>query len=580
MAKGSTRRAKVIKAMVAFVIILALLTFFSNTLMNMTIPKVMGSYATRGNLSYSNNSQGYVKVENSTEVKGLKNREVESIQVGEYFEVEPGDTLITLKSVKDSEELEGKRDELKTYERAAEYDARKDPGAPDYSSDYNTIDANKITLSEAKDTLSRVKNRSSVIEANNKIIDEESAKAVSLEASVNAAAQTVEDIQKDIDAIDAAIAPLESQIEVYKALGTPTPTPVLSPSDPNYVAPDPSYIPNPDADGLDKNSPTYEMDKLLFKIDQYEAQKETLKAQLESAQERLDDASAELAVCKGKISDAEEENKELEALPSEAEAQNAVNTAQTNLNQSQKRLSDQKKADSVTADEAKDAIEDRNKKIEKLKKEIAELEEAAKITEIKAPVGGLVYRVNVQKGDILTEKTVVCTIIPKEGRICTVEFSFDANVANGIWQGMDLEVTSGYAEKCTVTSVRPDPNNPRGKRLVKCMIDGDNYPDEPVTVNAGKGNDMYKCVVRSSAVSEDTSGSFVYMIINSTTPLGDKYVVKRVDVRVLATDGAVSAIEALNSEDNLDKYDVMIVVRAEKPLEDGQRVRLEDYSAK
>ena len=145
---------------------------------------------------------------------------------------------------------------------------------------------------------------------------------------------------------------------------------------------------------------------------------------------------------------------------------------------------------------------------------------------------------------------------------------------------MDLEVTSGYSEKCTVTSVRPDPNNPRGKRLVKCMIDGDNYPDEPITVNAGKGNDMYKCVVRSSAVSEDTNGSFVYMIINSTTPLGDKYVVKRVDVRVLATDGAVSAIEALNSEDNLDKYDVMIVIRAEKPLEDGQRVRLEDFSAK
>ena len=147
MAKGSTRRAKVIKAMVAFVIILALLTFFSNTLMNMTIPKVVGSYATRGNLSYSNNSQGYVKVENSTEVKGLKDREVESINVGEYFDVEPGDTLITLKSVKDSEELEDKRNTLKTLERDAEYEARKDTGAPDYSNDYNTIDSYKITLS-------------------------------------------------------------------------------------------------------------------------------------------------------------------------------------------------------------------------------------------------------------------------------------------------------------------------------------------------------------------------------------------------------------------------------------------------
>ena len=44
------------------------------------------------------------------------------------------------------------------------------------------------------------------------------------------------------------------------------------------------------------------------------------------------------------------------------------------------------------------------------------------------------------------------------------------------------------------------------------------------------------------------------------------------------TDGAACAIKSANGE--LDKYDVMIVIRSEKPLEDGQRVRLEDYTAK
>ena len=81
MAKGSARRARVIKAMIAFVAILAVLTFFSNTIMNMTIPKVLGSYASRGNLSYSNSSRGKVVIDNMTEIKGLDGRVVDEIKV-------------------------------------------------------------------------------------------------------------------------------------------------------------------------------------------------------------------------------------------------------------------------------------------------------------------------------------------------------------------------------------------------------------------------------------------------------------------------------------------------------------------
>ena len=576
MAKGSTRRAKVIKAMIAFVIVLALLTFFSNTLMNMTIPKVMGSYASRGNLSYSYSSKGNIKVENQTEVKGLNNREVESVNVWDYSEVVPGDVLFTLKSVEESAELEQKREDLHTYEKEIEYESRKGPQTTDYTMYYDNINSAKADLSDAKDTLDQVKNRASDIEENNKIIDEESVKSVSLQASVDAAAQTVEDLQKDIDGIDASIAPLKSQIDVYIALGTPTPTPTLAPTDPKYVAPDPSYVPNLDSDGLDKNSPTYEMDKLLFKINQLEEQKEALESQLDSAQARLDDASAALAECQGKITEAKGEIARLEGLPSEASAQSAVSKAQNAVNSAQKSLNDQRISDGITQDENKEKAEARDKKIEKLKKEIKELEDAAKITEIKAPVAGYVFNITVQKGSILSAKENVCVILPKEGRICSVEFRFATNEAQNIWQGMNLEVTSGYVENCTVTGIRPDPNNPRGTRLVKCYVDGECWPDEEITVNAGKGNDMYKCVVQSSAVSEDTNGYFVYTINGSSTPLGDKYTVKRVDVKILATDGAATAIEG----EGLDKYDVMIVIRAEKPLEDGQRVRLEDYTAK
>ena len=112
MAKGSRRRAKVIKAMIAFVIILALLTFFSNTIMNLTIPKVMGTYASRGNLSYSNSARGQITVDNQTEVKGLDGRTVEQVLVGNYDTVQKGDTICTLKTMEDSEELQTKKESL------------------------------------------------------------------------------------------------------------------------------------------------------------------------------------------------------------------------------------------------------------------------------------------------------------------------------------------------------------------------------------------------------------------------------------------------------------------------------------
>ena len=319
------------------------------------------------------------------------------------------------------------------------------------------------------------------------------------------------------------------------------------------------------------------MEKLMLKIREYEDQKTALESQLESAKTRLDEASAELAECQGKIKDAQAEIDALKQLPSEAAAQNAVTTARNAVNTAQKALSDAQTAAGITEDKARDTAEDREEEIANLKKQIEELEKQAKVTEIKAPVGGYIYNIAVASGDALTAKTFVTYIIPETDRVCSVSFKFSSQAAQSIRVGMDLEITSGFIQGCTVQSIKPDPDNPRANKIVKCMVAGnDAWPGEEITVNAGRGNDNYKCVVPSSAVSEDNNGHFIYVIVGSSTPLGDKYTVKRVDVSIEATDGAATAIKG----EGLDKYDVMIVVRAEKPLEDGQRVRLEDYTSK
>ena len=555
MAKGSARRARVIKAMIAFVAILAVLTFFSNTIMNMTIPKVLGSYASRGNLSYSNSAKGKVVVDNMTEIKGLEGRVVDEIKVTSYDVVKKGDTILTLKPIEDDETLELKKEQLKTAEREKAYEARQPKEKTDFSMNIDAINLAKTTLSEAKDTLKKVQNKKNVMNSNQKIIDEESVKEVSLEAAVSAAAKTVEDLKTQIDKIKAEKAPLDAQITVYQETNTPEPT----------------------EDELLNNSTPYAI--LVNKVKEKEEEIKKIEAQLAPAEARMKEASADLAECQGKIEKAQNEISSLENLPSEAAAKNAVSSAQNQLDKANKEYSSAKTEASIAADKAKDDANDRDEKIAKLKAEIEKLEAAAKITEIKAPAAGYVYNLAVSAGDNLTAKTTVGYILPESNRECSVTFSFETKTAQNIWAGQQLEVTSGFIQGCTVMSKKPDPDNPRGSMLVKCRVEGnESWPDEEVTVNAGRGNDNYKCVVSSSAVNEDNSGHFVYAIIGSSTPLGDKYTVKRIDVSVEATDGAYSAITSNNGE--LDKYDVMIVIRSEKPLEDGQRVRLEDYTAK
>ena len=76
--KKNSRRW-VIRAMGTFLVVLALLTFFSNTIMNATIPLVVTATAQRGNLSYTRSATGQLESDNKIEVKGLDGRTVDQV---------------------------------------------------------------------------------------------------------------------------------------------------------------------------------------------------------------------------------------------------------------------------------------------------------------------------------------------------------------------------------------------------------------------------------------------------------------------------------------------------------------------
>ena len=567
MSENVKNRKWVTKAIIIFVACLALLTFFSNTIMNAMIPKVIGKRATRGILSYTNNSSGTVEPVTSYRVKGLEGRVIDQVLVTDYDYVEEGDVLMTLNPVEDRSALDELKTQLVNLQREENY-ASRTPSSNDYDSYRSSITSAQVSLDEAREALSASRNKSDTIAAANSIIERNRPLSVSLAAEVESASGTLESLNARIATLESEISTREDQITTLVNLGIPTPTPTPVPG----LDPDPDGQGDPGQSQTPSNPSTDRIGVLRSEIEERETQIAELTSQISSAQARLDDASARLSDCNGAIEEAESAIASAEQLPSVSSALSSVESAQASLNSAQRAYADAQTNAGIERDRANDASSDRLAQIAKLQTQIAEMEANFDTVEIKAPASGQVYALAVGDGDTMEKDAVILIIVPESSRY-TVTFKFPAQSVAGLQPGMQLTSDEYWLESCEIISIKPDPDSPRESRLVKCSLSADYIlPGESVTVVANRSNQDYDYIISSSAINEDNSGKFVYVIREERSPFGNRYTVTRVDVSVEATDGAMSAISGTGLDEG------MVVIRSEEALEDGQRVRLEDYT--
>jgi len=520
--------------------------------MNATIPKVVVESAYRGNLSYTNSQTGTAKAEGVTEVKGIEGREIASVVLSNYDRVSPGDVILTLKPVTDTTALDTLEEQLLALQREAEYAARQPSTSVDYSVYLQAIVDAEAALAQANSTLSAAMNREATLTAAQGVINANSSTAIAQQAEVDAASASLEAINVEISQNQNQISVLDDRIAVFTTLGTPTP----SPADPGVITPTPV---------------AGSIEELCAQRQALVEENEILQANLADAQARLNNAASQLATTNTAIENANATIEAANSLPSVTSAQAAVNTANSALTAAREAYTNIQITTGIAADQAQDSVEDRNENIAELTEQIAELSETMEATEIRATAAGYIYGMTTAVGDVLVKDQVLLQIIP-DNVSCTVSFTFEESVASNFSIGMELSVDSYWIDKVVIVSIKPDASDPRNKRTVKCSIEGNVMPGEQITVVADRANSDYDCVVPSSAVYEDNSGTFIYVVEQTSTVLGDKCIVHRVKVTVEATDGARTAISGENIEG------AQIVVRSEKPLHDGDRVRLTDYS--
>lgn len=277
-----------------------------------------------------------------------------------------------------------------------------------------------------------------------------------------------------------------------------------------------------------------------------EQQKQSaVKEQLDSAQTKLDSLKADMP-------------KTPEQLGEEIKtAQKQLTTLVTNNS----------KADSLFALEIQkdqEAIEKQREKVEKLK-------EKTYTGEITAKVTGTISNLNCVAGQTVDAGSSYGEI-EVDGKGYSMQISVTNEQAASVHVGDRCSITDYYwgpEVKMTVASIKPDTSNPGKGKILEIEIDGEVSEGQTLNLSIGDRQTSYDLVVPNSAIREDSNGKYILIASVKSTPLGNRYIAKRVNVTVIKKDNLNSAVDA-GTEYGYE----YVITSSTAPVEEGSQVRL------
>lgn len=558
--KSSKRREWVKSAAIVFLSVLLVLTFFSNTIMNYSLPEVATQYVESGTITAKIRGTGMVesgdpysvKLKNAEDKVATGGYEVESIEVKRGDEVMKGDVLCHLaaggnKAAKDKrEELDKVMLQLEidvvngVYSQSVLSHAQNGNfiSMGDYqkqiSAKDSEIDILKNELQEAKDTLEAVRDSADgAVSATSEKKKLEKAQAAYDEVAdrVDAAQAEIDKWQAEIEANNKLIQDHLAGKETIDEAGNRVP----AVTDAQYQ--------------MAENNNKILNNRITTKkaeIADDEAKLPSLKKALDKAQKAYDN----------KINSGGDKQDEISVWTKEVAAR-------------QERLDD---AEDAKAKIQKDFAKELELKdqLSKLREDIAKLEGEAVNGEVTAPISGTIIAIYVKSGEETPANNLLFEIQPA-GKGYTMEMTVTNEQAKRLSVGdvADLVNSWRYNDVSVVlSSIKPSPTNPSQNKLLTFDVEGDVMEGQSLNVSVGQKSAQYDLTVPNSAIREDNNGKFILTVETKSTPLSNRYIATRVDVEVLASDDNRSAISA-----PLYGYEYVITTST-APVEAGKYIRL------
>lgn len=603
--KSSTKKREWVKnAIIIFLAVMLILTFFSNTIMNYSLPEVSAQYVGSGTLSEQIRGSGTVEANQSYEIKIDETRVIASVEVSTGDFVEKGQTIIVLEdsesgelteAVKTLEKLKKDYEFSKNYSTESLNIANKEEDLKLLKADYEKYDEHREEYELAKDEVKKYEKESESISEQLASLSGDDYSSLSgdyfnkIDKAKNALKEsesTQDKTQKKIEEYEAAIAEggnaeaissakqaIESkEIEIDKMFETITAEFAKIDSNTERIIElqsslqqlklDLKYLEEAYNSELSKSS-TYSRSKQLLdsakktleknKKDCENKQDElnkvilevrnALKSDQDSVQEKLEDAQENADKLQIKVSKTKEEaESEIRAAERELEQLKMIQQNDENL-----------KLDEIAEQEAT---------VEKLKSKSVG-------AEISAQVSGIITSLPYVAGEEAAQGTTVASIEMTE-KGYTLEMTVTNEQAKKVKVGDKAEIQYfwyGDAE-ASLMSISSDPSNPAKNRILKFSVTGDVTPGQTLQLAMGSKGQNYEIIVPNSAIREDNNGKFILAVTAKSSPLGNRYMAKRVGIEVLASDDVSSAVsgELYGGE--------FIITAATKPIESGMQVRL------
>lgn len=549
---GTKRKEWVKNAAIVFLIILLILTFFSNTIQNYSLPEVATQYVENGSITAKIRGMGVVESGDPYNVKIKEVREVASVEVKVGDKVEEGQILCTL-TEGDGQELETAKSELEKAQLALET-ARFNFEKTLLTGDYEiSIMQNAGAVGDVTSYLSQVYTAKSEMETAQAKVDEwtnliaiidrqlaynpYSADVSKETKAVNDAQAALNGIENELTSARNWLSSLDAQIEQEKA--------ALSVSSGNA-----SKLAELTSQRLTANQNVINLESRQRSADQ------TLK----NAQAALDAKKA--------TTDVDNTLNQQKAF-----AQLSLGNAQAYFDLTKKKYDDLIKniGDTYALSGLTDAIEAAQKDVDAAQDKVDKLTANAMGSEVKAPISGLITSVNVKSGVETPSDGIVFTMQP-EGKGYTMSFSVTNQQATRVSVGDQAELVNAWRYddvQVTLASIKPDPNNPGQSKQLTFDVTGEGViAGQSLNVSVGQKSANYDMTVPNSAIREDNNGKFILVITSKSSPIGTRYFATRVDVEVLASDDTKSAISGA-----VESY-AYVITTSTKPVEAGKQVRL------
>lgn len=615
--KGVNKREWVKTAAIIFLSVMLVLTFFSNTIMNYSLPEVSTKYVESGTITAKIRGTGIVESGDPYEVIAQESRKVLSVAVKEGDLVQKGDVLFYLEDT-DSEELKAAKDKLKIAKEELET-AQKAYEASILdelitSSDINQANSN-VSAEAYRNQITRIQNEivslenelaplkekedqlNQTIKDFTKQIEYEQTKISGADSAYGAAKDKLDNAQEKLDfAITALANANEAVRSAQEVLNDSTQTPTESQIDILKTTYESKEAEAEAAEAASEPDATDKRAAADTAKAEYEAKKATRDAAVlavTNAQTAKIKAEQELSSAQAAKTNAESEFANAQKVYGD---QNAIieNLSKARTEYDYELYGVSKKCEevdkvikakreelqellavirNVTNLEARlDAIEEAEKKVAECTAEVEKELAKVKGATITADISGIVNSINVVAGKTFQYQETLAVLQP-EGQGCTMSFSVTNEQAKRLSVGDRAELVNSWRYddlNVVLTSIKPDKSNPSQNKLLTFSITGEIVAGQSLSVSVGQKSATYDFIVPNSALKEDSNGKFILIVESKSSPLGNRYIATRVDVEVIASDDTQSAIRG-----GLMGYEYVITT-ATKPVEAGKQVRLSD----